>query len=97
MRAILINPRYTGYEIWNKQRKEERLLDVDDVTLGHRTSMTHNPVEEWIRSNEPAHEAIISPNRFDTVQTSADSVPATRDAGNEPENKADARVCRTIG
>ncbi|MGW7425056.1 recombinase family protein [Streptomyces sp. NPDC054813] len=69
VRAILINPRYTGYEIWNKQRKEERLLDVDDVTLGHRTSMTHNPVEEWIRSNEPAHEAIISPNRFDTVQT----------------------------
>ncbi|MET8956315.1 recombinase family protein [Streptomyces sp. NPDC004533] len=68
MRAILINPRYTGYEIWNKQRKEERLLDVDDVTLGHTTRMTHNPAEEWIRSNEPAHEAIISPSRFDTVQ-----------------------------
>ncbi|MFF4960178.1 recombinase family protein [Streptomyces sp. NPDC001222] len=69
VRAILINPRYTGYEIWNKQRKEERLLDVDDVTLGHTTRMTHNPTEEWIRSNEPAHEAIISPSRFDTVQT----------------------------
>jgi site-specific DNA recombinase len=42
VRAILINPRYTGYEVWNKQRKEERLLDVDDVTLGHTTRMTHN-------------------------------------------------------
>ncbi|MGW2517498.1 hypothetical protein ACWC09_10835 [Streptomyces sp. NPDC001617] len=31
--------------------------------------MTHNPAEQWIRSNEPAHEAIISPTRFDTVQT----------------------------
>jgi site-specific DNA recombinase len=69
VRAILINPRYTGYEVWNKQRKEERLLDIDDVTLGHRTSMTHNPAEEWIRSNEPAHEAIISPDLFDTAQT----------------------------
>ncbi|MFF5010540.1 recombinase family protein [Streptomyces phaeochromogenes] len=69
VRAILVNPRYTGYEVWNKQRKEERLLDIDDVTLGHRTSMTHNPAEEWIRSNEPAHEAIISPDLFDTAQT----------------------------
>ncbi|MFF3871426.1 recombinase family protein [Streptomyces sp. NPDC001978] len=69
VRTILINPRYTGHEVWNKQRKEERLLDVDDVTLGHRTTMTHNPAEDWIHSNEPAHEAIISPDLFDTAQT----------------------------
>ena len=25
------NPRYTGLEVWNKQRKDEVLLDVDDV------------------------------------------------------------------
>ncbi|MEU1598647.1 recombinase zinc beta ribbon domain-containing protein [Streptomyces sp. NPDC005708] len=68
-RATAPHPRYTGYEVWNKQHKEERLLDVDDVTLGHTTRMTHNPTEEWIRSNEPAHEAIISLNRFDTVRT----------------------------
>ncbi|NGO08112.1 hypothetical protein G5C60_10775 [Streptomyces sp. HC44] len=55
--------------MWNRQRKEERLLDVDDVTLGHRTSMTHNPAEEWIRPNDPAHEAIISPDLFDTAAT----------------------------
>ncbi|MFF4211780.1 recombinase family protein [Streptomyces sp. NPDC001796] len=69
MRAILLNPRYTGHEVWNKQRKEERLLDVDDVTLGHRTHMTHNPPDEWIHSNEPAHEAIISPDLFDAART----------------------------
>ena len=55
--------------VWNKQRKEERLLDVDDVTLGHRVTMTHNPAEEWIRSNDPAHEAIISPDLFTTAET----------------------------
>ncbi|MFF0793194.1 recombinase family protein [Streptomyces spiralis] len=69
VRAILLSPRYTGHEVWNKQRKEERLLDVDDVTLGHRTHMTHNPPEEWIHSNEPAHEAIISPALFDAART----------------------------
>ncbi|MFF3878682.1 recombinase family protein [Streptomyces sp. NPDC001978] len=69
VRTILINPRYTGHEVWNKQRKEERLLDIDDVTLGHRTTMTHNPAEDWIHSNPPVHEAIISPDLFDTAQT----------------------------
>ncbi|MFJ9590637.1 recombinase family protein [Streptomyces acidicola] len=69
VRAILINPRYTGYEVWNKQRKEERLLDIDDVTLGHRTTMTHNPAADWIHSNEPAHAAIISTDLFNTAAT----------------------------
>ncbi|MGW1159441.1 recombinase family protein [Streptomyces sp. NPDC002519] len=68
VRAILINPRYTGYEIWNKQRKEEHLYDVDDVTLGHRTRMTHNPAEQWVWSNEAAHEAIVTTQLFDTVK-----------------------------
>ncbi len=34
VRAILGNPRYTGFEVWNKQRKDEVL---DDVALGHVT------------------------------------------------------------
>ncbi|WP_328394091.1 recombinase family protein [Streptomyces sp. NBC_00390] len=69
VRAILIKPRYTGYEVWNKQRKEEHLYDVDDVTLGHRTRMTHNPCDQWVRSNEPAHDAIITTELFEAVQT----------------------------
>lgn len=31
VRAILTNPRYTGYQVWNRQRKQEVLLDVNDV------------------------------------------------------------------
>jgi hypothetical protein len=68
VRAILLNPRYTGHEVWNKQRKEERLIDIDDVTLGHRTHMTHNPVEEWIHSIEPAHDALVTKELFEAVQ-----------------------------
>jgi site-specific DNA recombinase len=41
VRVILANPRYTGRQIWNKQRTDEVLLDVDDVALGH------TPVMRW--------------------------------------------------
>jgi site-specific DNA recombinase len=68
VRAILLNPRYTGHEVWNKQRKEERLIDIDDVTLGHRTTMTHNPSDEWIWSNEPAHDPLITKELFEAAQ-----------------------------
>ena len=34
IRVILTNPRYTGRQVWNKQRKDEILLDVDDVAAG---------------------------------------------------------------
>ena len=37
VRAILRNPRYTGYQVWAKQRREEVLLDVEDVSAGHQT------------------------------------------------------------
>src|SRR4051812_10338814 len=37
IRVILTNPRYTGRQVWNKQRKAEILIDVEDVALGHET------------------------------------------------------------
>jgi DNA invertase Pin-like site-specific DNA recombinase len=38
VRAILRNPRYTGRQVWNRQRRDEVLIDVDDVALGHETN-----------------------------------------------------------
>ena len=34
VRAILRNPRYTGYQVWGRQRRDEMLLDVNDVAAG---------------------------------------------------------------
>lgn len=31
VRAILTNPRYAGRQVWNRQRKDEALLDVVDA------------------------------------------------------------------
>ena len=42
IRAILANPRYTGHQVWNRQRRDEVLIDVDDVALGHQTRLRWN-------------------------------------------------------
>ncbi len=68
VRSILTNPRYTGYEVWNKQRKQESLIDVDDVALGHHTRLSWNPKTEWVYSDRPAHEALVSRTDFEHVR-----------------------------
>jgi hypothetical protein len=68
VRAILRNPRYTGRQVWNRQRREEVLVDVDDVALGHETRQRWNPESEWIWSAEPVHEPLITPELFAEAQ-----------------------------
>lgn len=67
VRAILVNPRYTGHEVWNKQRKQESLIDVDDVALGHETKMKWNGKEKWVFSDKPVHDALVSKTDFELV------------------------------
>ena len=71
-RAILGNPRDTGFEAWNKQRKDEVLVDVEDVALGHVTKMRWNDSEAWITSAEPTHEPLVSRELFDAAQAMFD-------------------------
>jgi len=68
VRVILTNPRYTGRQVWNKQRKQEVLLDIDDVALGHVTKLRWNPAEQWVHSDRPAHPAIVDQETFDRAQ-----------------------------
>ena len=68
VRAILTNPRYTGHEVWNRQRREEVLLDVEDVAAGHESKMRWNDTSAWIWSVGQAHDALVSSETFDEVQ-----------------------------
>jgi DNA invertase Pin-like site-specific DNA recombinase len=68
VRAILTNPRYTGYQVWNRQRRDEVLLDVHDVAAGYTSRMRWNSSEAWVWSEQPAHPALISREAFDAVQ-----------------------------
>ncbi len=68
VRAILANPRYTGRQVWNKQRKEEVLLDVEEVSLGYETKMRWNDPDAWIWSETLAHDPLITPEQFQAAQ-----------------------------
>ena len=66
--TILDNPRYTGREVWNRQRRREVLVDVEDVTLGHRSKLEWNNPSEWVWSTEEAQTPLVSPEIFAAAQ-----------------------------
>lgn len=68
VRAILMNPRYTGFQVWNRQRRDEVLLDVHDVAAGHESVMRWNDKSEWVWSPSPTHEPLIDRETYDQVQ-----------------------------
>ncbi|WP_420323341.1 recombinase family protein [Kribbella soli] len=68
VRAILCNPRYTGYAIYGRWQKVEELLDPDDVAAGQVVRYKRSPASRIVRSREPAHPAIVSVEDFTRVQ-----------------------------
>ncbi|WP_329101498.1 recombinase family protein [Micromonospora sp. NBC_01699] len=68
VRVILTNPRYTGRQVWNKQRTDEVLLDVDDVAMGHTGVLRWNPTDKWIISKEIIHEPLVDDSTFEQAQ-----------------------------
>ncbi len=65
VRAILANPRYTGRQVWNRQRTD---TDPANTGLGHRPVQRWNLPEGWVISARPAHPAIVSEADFIAVQ-----------------------------
>jgi len=87
VRAILANPRYTGYQVWNKQRRDEILLDVNDVAAGYETKLRWNDPDDWVWSTQPAHppSSPLTPgNRRNVTSTSARPVKANAVTGPPP-------------
>ena len=54
--------------MWNKQRKDEVLIDVDDVALGRTTKLRWNDVGKWLQSEKIVQPPIIEREAFDRVQ-----------------------------
>jgi len=68
VRAILQNPRYTGYAVFGRWTKQETLLDPDDVSAGHVARFRRARPDRIVRSRVPAHPAIVSVQDFIDVQ-----------------------------
>jgi site-specific DNA recombinase len=66
--TILCNPRYTGRQVWNRQRTDRDLADPAEVRLGHKQVQRWNLPDGWVISNEPAHEALVSEDDFIAAQ-----------------------------
>jgi len=66
--AILANPRYTGRQVWNRQRTDFDLADPGNTGLGHKQVQRWNIPEGWIISRHPAHPALVSEADFIAAQ-----------------------------
>src|ERR1022692_5220637 len=69
--AILANPRYTGRQVWNRQRTDFDLADPANTTLGHLQVQRWNLPEGWVISIHPAHAALVSEADFIAAQDTA--------------------------
>ncbi|MCW2554857.1 MAG: Recombinase [Mycobacterium sp.] len=78
VKSILANPRYTGHQVWNRQRKDEVLLDVANVADGYETKMRWNDKGSWVWSEKAAHEPLVSVEDFEAAQTIQASSGRTR-------------------
>ena len=66
--TILQNPRYTGRQVWNRQRTDRELADPADVSLGHKSVQRWNLPDGWVISRKPAHPALVSEADFIAAQ-----------------------------
>ena len=66
--TILQNPRYTGRQVWNRQRTDKDLADPADVSLGHKDVQRWNRPDGWVISTRPAHDALVSEAGFIAAQ-----------------------------
>jgi len=66
--TILSNPRYTGRQVWNRQRTDKDLADPADVSLGHKSVQRWNLPVGWVISDRPAHPALVSEGDFIAAQ-----------------------------
>jgi len=100
--TILANPRYTGRQVWNRQRTDKDLADPADVRLGHKDVQRWNLPDGRVISKRPAHPALVSEADFVAVQdVSAARGPAPRGEVSPPDRRryllAGIIVCGTCG
>lgn len=83
VRAILDNPRYTGYAVFGRWQRHEMLANADDVAAGHVTRFRRADATDVVRSHWPVHPALVSVETFTRTQLSCRS----RAAGGLPARR----------
>jgi len=84
--TILQNPRYTGRQVWNRQRTDTELADPANETLGHKPVQRWNLPDGWVISSRPAHPALVSEGDF----VAAQDINAARGPSRRPSRRCAA-------
>jgi hypothetical protein len=66
--AILANPRYTGRQVWNKQRTDQGKLQNGNDLLGEADKRRWNMVQQWAISRRVVHPPLASEADFVAAQ-----------------------------
>ena len=93
VRAILVNPRYLGYQVSGRTKKKDVLLDPDVPALGHVTRQQWQQRDEWVTSTVQAYDAIVEAQIWHRVQALVAS--NTRTKAVTPSRRTHAGVRRS--
>ncbi|HEX8344406.1 MAG TPA: recombinase family protein [Actinoplanes sp.] len=96
VRAILHNPRYTGRQVWNKQRTDEVLIDVEDIALGHENKQRWNHPSDWVWSKTEAHTPIITAELYEQAQTKIKVRGSEGEVGRAPRRSTRPYLFRSL-
>jgi DNA invertase Pin-like site-specific DNA recombinase len=66
--AILANPRYTGRQVWNRQRTDREPVDASSGGRDDREVMRWNQAQDWVISTRMAHPGLVSEPDFIAAQ-----------------------------
>jgi len=73
--------------VWNKQRKDEILLDVNDVARGYETRLRWNDTGQWVWSETLAQEPLVSVEDFEAAQAIMAGGGRARQASHETRER----------
>ncbi|MBB5923604.1 DNA invertase Pin-like site-specific DNA recombinase [Actinoalloteichus hoggarensis] len=68
VRAILDNPKYTGYAVFGRWTRHETLIDPEDIAAGHVTRFRRAKPDQVVRSRSMAHPPIVTVEEFTEAQ-----------------------------
>ncbi len=92
--AILTNPRYTGRQVWNRQRTDRE--PAGPGTGREREVLRSNPACEWVISKTIAHPGLVSEDDYIAAQTIS-AVPAPEDGSTRVYALVGLLICRICG
>ncbi|WP_460916503.1 recombinase family protein [Plantactinospora veratri] len=95
--AILANPRYTGRQVWNRQRTDHDDLMPDGTVARHREVQRWNAAPQWVISRQIAHP-LVTEERFIAVQAihTAPTRPRHHSKNPRPTGRGSRKTRRTI-